>query len=113
MRRESGYYPPGAEFDPNAPYNQKDPEERTCEKHVAVTLEKKDVKIQVWEGCDEDWEESYNESCHTIPELLGLLGSYVRKEMDKLPKEQKGKRLRYRELIGECEGWEQTYFEVM
>lgn len=22
--RESGYYPPGAEFDPRAPYNQKD-----------------------------------------------------------------------------------------
>ncbi len=25
MTRESGYYPPGAEFDPNAPWNQKDP----------------------------------------------------------------------------------------
>ena len=24
MRRESGYYPPGAEFDPRAPYNQPD-----------------------------------------------------------------------------------------
>ena len=24
--RESGYYPPGTEFDPNAPWNQHDPE---------------------------------------------------------------------------------------
>lgn len=24
MRKESGYYPPGAEFDPRAPYNQPD-----------------------------------------------------------------------------------------
>jgi hypothetical protein len=30
MRRESGYYPPGAEFDPNAPWNQPDPVE-CCE----------------------------------------------------------------------------------
>lgn len=28
--RESGYYPPGAEFDPNAPWNQKDPPEIEC-----------------------------------------------------------------------------------
>ena len=28
--RESGYYPPGAEFDPNAPYNQVDPPEIEC-----------------------------------------------------------------------------------
>lgn len=25
MTRESGYYPPGAEHDPNAPWNQPDP----------------------------------------------------------------------------------------
>ncbi len=24
FRRESGFYPPGAEFDPRAPYNQED-----------------------------------------------------------------------------------------
>lgn len=30
--RESGYYPPGAEFDPSAPYNQADPPEKIpCE----------------------------------------------------------------------------------
>lgn len=27
MRKESGYYPPGAEFDPRAPYNQPDDDE--------------------------------------------------------------------------------------
>lgn len=26
--KESGYYPPGVEFDPNAPYNQVDPPEK-------------------------------------------------------------------------------------
>lgn len=28
---ESGYYPPGAEFDPNAPWNQKEPHMVKCE----------------------------------------------------------------------------------
>ena len=28
--RESGYYPPGAEFDPNAPYNEKGIECSVC-----------------------------------------------------------------------------------
>ncbi len=28
--RESGFYPPGAEFDPRAPWNQIEPEEIEC-----------------------------------------------------------------------------------
>lgn len=28
--RESGYYPPGAEFDPDAPYNQVEPDMQEC-----------------------------------------------------------------------------------
>lgn len=28
---ESGYYPPGAEFDPDAPWNQTESEKETCE----------------------------------------------------------------------------------
>ncbi len=28
--RESGFYPPGAEFDPRAPWNQVEPEEIEC-----------------------------------------------------------------------------------
>jgi photosystem II stability/assembly factor-like uncharacterized protein len=28
--RESGYYPPGAEFDPRAPWNEVEPEEIEC-----------------------------------------------------------------------------------
>lgn len=43
---ESGYYPPGAEHDPNAPYNQVDLPEREIEVLVSVTLSKT-VKVQV------------------------------------------------------------------
>lgn len=56
---ESGYYPPGAEHDPRAPWNQCDPEEEEVEVLVSITLSKS-VKIKVKdyivvdEGKDED-----------------------------------------------------------
>lgn len=38
---ESGYYPPGAEHDPNAPWNQPpDPEPKEVEVTISVTLSK-------------------------------------------------------------------------
>lgn len=58
---ESGYYPPGAEHDPNAPWNQVDNPEREIEVTVSVTLSKT-VKIRVSDyeitdsGKDEDGE---------------------------------------------------------
>lgn len=56
---ESGYYPPGAEHDPNAPWNQVDNPEREIEVTVSITLSKT-VKIKVSDykitdsGKDED-----------------------------------------------------------
>lgn len=38
--KESGYYPPGAEFDPSAPYNQTDPTPKEVEVTVSITLSK-------------------------------------------------------------------------
>ena len=57
---ESGYYPPGVEYDPNAPWNQVDNPEREIEVTVSVTLSKT-VKIKVSDykittGRDEDGE---------------------------------------------------------
>lgn len=58
---ESGYYPPGAEYDPNAPWNQADNPEREIEVLVSVTLSKT-VKVKVSDyriidsGKDEDGE---------------------------------------------------------
>ena len=57
---ESGYYPLGAEHDPNAPWNQVNNPEREIEVTVSVTLSKT-VKIKVSDyeittGRDEDGE---------------------------------------------------------
>lgn len=55
---ESGGYPPGAEFDPRAPYNQVDLPEKEIEVTISVTLSKT-VKVmvndyEVEEDADED-----------------------------------------------------------
>lgn len=55
---ESGGYPPGAEFDPRAPYNQVDLPEKEIEVIISVTLSKT-VKVmvndyEVEEDADED-----------------------------------------------------------
>lgn len=56
---ESGYYPVGAEYDPNAPWNQKENPEREIEVTVSVTLSKT-IKVMVSDydvinsGKDED-----------------------------------------------------------
>lgn len=55
---ESGSYPPGAEFDADAPYNQVDLPEKEIEVTISVTLSKT-VKVRVSdyrieEGKDED-----------------------------------------------------------
>ena len=44
--KESGYYPEGAEFDPNAPWNEKEIPMEEIEVEVTVTLKKK-VKLKV------------------------------------------------------------------
>lgn len=55
---ECGGYPPGAQYDPNAPYNQVDLPEREIEVTISVTLSKT-VKVMVddyvvEEDADED-----------------------------------------------------------
>lgn len=57
---ESGYYPPGAEHDPRAPYNEVEVPEEEIEVTVSVTLSKT-VKIKVTDytvesGTDEEGE---------------------------------------------------------
>lgn len=54
--RESGYYPPGAEFDPNAPYNQCDPPEIELSVKVTEVMVKDSVLItnNAWYVDDEE-----------------------------------------------------------
>ena len=62
---ESGYYPPGAEFDPNAPYNQSHLTPITIEVEAYVTY-KKVLKVELDDYVVE--EGGVDEDGYTIPD---------------------------------------------
>ena len=67
-----GDYPPGAEYDPNAPYNQKEQEPVDIDVCVSCTLS----KSTTIEGNPEvdDLKDIYEQQEYTIPELLREFG---------------------------------------
>ena len=108
---ESGYYPPGAEFDPNAPYNQSDVPEKefdvTCTLCMSKTVsaytndyvpgaEGVDYESDDEGGCvacgwhDPDdtsstnWSEVFGGNHKTIPELLEELKKYIQRDLDNI-----------------------------
>ena len=116
--RESGYYPPGAEFDANAPWNQVDPPEVDFTIKVGITLEKECVITTDevynddgdWCLCDDaDVEGAYKETYKPIPDMLDELVKYIDGELlGDISKERR----RELELMKEsAQGWTEEYFE--
>ena len=70
-----GDYPPGAEHDPNAPYNQKEQEPVDIDVCVSCTLS----KSTTIEGNPEvdDLKDIYEQQEYTIPELLREFGWFL------------------------------------
>lgn len=120
--RESGYYPPGAEFDPNAPYNQVDPPEQDFEITIIQTLSKtlsvstdqydcihdKDEEGEYinYDTSNTCWEDVYEEDHHTPLQLIELF-----KRMLEL-KEEIPESLR-QHLIEECSEWNEDDYEII
>lgn len=96
---ESGYYPPGAEHDPRAPYNEVDPPEKEIEVCISVTLSKT-VKVKVSDytivdsGKDEDGE-YFEDIDYSDCDLKTAV-----EEQIKLPQDT-------------CKGWNVDDFEVI
>ena len=74
-----GDYPPGAEYDPNAPYNQKEQEPVDIDVCVSCTLS----KSTTIEGNSEvaDLKDMYEEQEYTIPELLDEFIKILKREI--------------------------------
>ena len=117
---ESGYYPPGAEFDENAPYNQVDVREREfdieCEfvmrKCVTVTTNDYEPDYDDEDGREDantentDWAQAFAESGHfTIQDLINELREYVKEDM-KTCAPNSGKGAHLERLLSACQGWE-------
>ena len=123
---ESGYYPPGAEFDPNAPYNQSEPEPIKLDIYITqvfskpATIEVTDYEYEVdeYEKCyytsNCDLKGATNNQVTTIEDILTELpkiykelttndsGTITKYQLDRL-----------KVLAKACEGWDLDEFEVV
>ena len=134
---ESGYYPLGAEHDPNAPYNQVDPPEMeftvtaTFSVDKEVTVKTSDyVAEEDWDDdmgkcesidtSDTDWIAVYQEQHESIEDLLcafkELLDEHITTMIDDMQchiEIDKARLKRFQYLKSECEGWVTHDFEVV
>ena len=121
---ESGYYPIGAQYDKDAPWNEKDPPIKNFEVCISQTLSKT-VKVVTNkyrlenEGAelfidtkDTDWKEIYNEEHYTPIELINKFKEFlVGLHID--PIATPNEYLKYKKLISECENWIEDETEVL
>lgn len=134
---ESGYYPIGEEYNPNAPYNQSNIEPVEVKVTISQSLSRS-TKIKVtdyianeWEDTepddegsfyktggieydfsDSDLKEAYEEQEYTIPELLDCLIAYLVKDIAKC-NEESSKKKKLKHILSCCEGWEVDETEVI
>ena len=127
--KESGNYPLGVESNPNAPWNQTNPEPVKVEVTISQSLSRsttievtdytatkyddieydEDGYINKIEGIDYDFSDSdlkgaYEEQEYTIPELLNYLKAYLIVDINECSKES-GKRKKLQHILNCCEGW--------
>lgn len=111
--RESGYYPHGAEFDPNAPYNQVEPEEREYKVSATYCIRRTD---ELWSSkydeddnlCDpqREWESLYMTPLELFRHCRALAERMLETRDDMYPE------YILRKIIEDCEGWEDVEQEI-
>ena len=123
---ESGYYPPGAEFDPNAPYNQSEPEPIKLDVYITQVFSKPaTIEVTDYEYEVDEFEKCYYTSncdlkgatCNqvtTIEDILTELPNIYKElttnDSGTITKYQLN---RLKVLAKACEGWNLDEFEVV
>lgn len=118
--RDADYYAPGSYYDPNAPWNQTEPDPVELDVEVSVTLsrvatvettnynyDEDGVDIQDTDG---DISGYYSEAYTDIPTLLNELAKYIRAELSNGCEPHRKWDLQ--KMLASCEGWEITDFEI-
>ena len=133
---ESGYYPIGEEYNPNAPYNQSNIEpiqlkviisqslSRSTTINITdyITNEWEDIEIDEGgkfhkiEGIEYDFSDSnlkgaYERQEYTIPELLDYIKDYLIADINKCNEESKKRKLQH--ILKCCKDWEVDETEVI
>ena len=120
---ESGYYPPGAEHDPNAPWNQSDPDpvekeiDYSCTMRRTANVETTDYAPGTWERdedgfgyrdgddfSDTDWLSEFQSQYRTPKQLIELLRETAQELADGKMPEKPAKY--WREVVADCDNWE-------
>lgn len=130
---ESGCYPPGAEFDSCAPWNEPVIPEKSFDVCVSQTLSK-NTKVITDDYCPEeedddedgsyvaantsntDWKVAYEGDHYTPHQLINLFKECLTKELNSIKSKPKQdpKRKKYLEkLISECSDWTENETEVI
>ena len=133
---QSGYFPIGEEYNPNAPYNQSNIEPiqlnviisqslsrpTTIEVTDYITNEWEDIEIDEdgkfhkiegieYDFSDSDLKGAYERQEYTIPELLDYLKDYLIADINKCNEESKKRKLQH--ILKCCEDWEVDETEVI
>lgn len=115
--RESGYYPPGAEFDPNAPWNEREPEELEYNIEACFELRRTDAVLTADYDGDgnlndprQEWKRNHMTPMEIINECKQLATAML-DSLDDTTRMGKEARRHLCHVIYECEGWENTYDE--
>ena len=123
---ESGYYPPGAEFDPNAPYNQSEPEPIKLDVYITQVFSKPaTIEVTDYEYEADEYEKCYYTSncdlkgatCNQITTIEDIL-TELPKIYKELTTNDSGTITEYqlnrlKVLAKACEGWNLDEFEVV
>lgn len=123
---ESGYYPPGAEFDPNAPYNQSEPEPIKLDVYITqvfskpANIEVTDYEYEIdefgkyYDTSNCDLKEATSNQVTTIEDILTELPNIYKElttnDSGTITKYQLN---RLKVLAKACEGWNLDEFEVV
>ena len=113
---ESGWYAPGTEFDPRAPWNQVDTPD--CKFDCVAQFEiSKSTTIESNNYIDEDdgegyyrdtsnidWRDEYYKQHLTPVQLINRFKEYLEAELTKTTDKSKQREIEH--LICECEGWD-------
>lgn len=126
--RESGHYPPGAEFDPSAPYNQAETPDEVFSVVVSQTLSKT-TKVITNDYILEDegdghtstntletnWYDAYDANNHYTPiELIELFKKSLETTLKNAEKDVNIKEIAHlKHLIEECNNWIADETEIM
>ena len=132
--KESGFYPAGAEFDKNAPYNETSNDNEPIEIAVeySVILRKKttisttDYVVDEWEECERDEEgnlvrygereinydsvdlaEEYDRQHYSPMQLIHLLKSEMLRNLREHPECRGAKEGTWQHIVDECCYWEE------